>query len=453
MKILKKISAAVMSAILLLNIFKPEVVSAQVVDWPAPPDIISENAILMDADTGEILYEKNAYEKSFPASVTKILTALLTIENCNLGDTVTFSYEAAHSYELGDSNIGIWANEELTVEQTLRAIMMESANEACYGIGEYISGDVKTFVELMNKRAKELGAIDTNFTNTNGLHDNYHYTTPYDLAMIGRGCFNNALFMEICSDIKTYEIPPTNKYKSTRYLRNKHGLLKNRTYEYEYSLGGKTGYTEEAGHTLISFAKKEGVRLICVVMRSTAEDRYSDTKALFEYGFNNFTKTAITNDTFNGYTSTNKSNYTPRDFFEGNKKSLNISGSMYVLLPWGADPSDIVARCVFGDEGFATCNFTYNEHLLAKTEVKISSTTSKDTSNLPLLKKEYKSDVTKKQFHVISFWLVFAIFLAVSLVICIIAHFLILNKTEYGQKVKSRRRDKKRRRKKMQGRF
>ena len=446
MKTLGKIGAVALSAILLINIFLINSIKANTGDWPVPPEIFSENAILIDADTGEILYEKDAYAKSFPASVTKIITALLTIENCNLGDTVTFSYEAAHSYEPGDSNIGIWANEQLTVEQTLRAIIMASANEACYGIAEYISGDVPSFVELMNTRAKQLGALDTHFTNTNGLHDNNHYTTAYDLAMIGRACFNNTTFMEMCSDTTTYEIPPTNKYKATRYLRNKHALLKNRAYEYEYALGGKTGYTEEAGHTLISFAKKDGIRLICVVMRSAEEERYKDTRALFEYGFNNFTKTAITNETFASYTSTNNSGYVPKDFFDGNRKVLELENNMYVLLPLGADENEIKATCSFDSDSFATCSFTYMEHLLAKANVVINSQSSKDASNLPLLLEETSAKEIGKKYKVISFWLVFGIFAAVALIICIISYLLILNKTEYGQNLKLKRRSKKRHR-------
>lgn len=446
MKMFKKIGAIALSAILLLNIIPNKTIKANTGDWPIPPEIYSENAILIDADTGEILYEKDAYAKSFPASVTKIITALLTIENCNLGDTVTFSYEAAHSYEPGDSNIGIWANEQLTVEQTLRAIIMESANEACYGIAEYISGDVPTFVNLMNERAKQLGALDTHFTNTNGLHDNNHYTTAYDLAMIGRACFNNTTFMEMCSDTATYEIAPTNKYKTIRYLRNKHKLLKNRAYEYEYALGGKTGYTEEAGHTLISFAKKDGVRLICVVMRSAEEERYKDTRALFEYGFNNFSKTAITNETFATYTSTDNSGYVPKDFFMGSGKVLELESNMYVLLPLGADENEIKASCSFDSGTFATCNFTYRDHLLAKANVIVSSQTSKGASNLPLISENESKTVIGKQYKVINFWIVLGIFLVVALIICTISHLLILNKTEYGQNLKIKRRNKKRRR-------
>ncbi len=418
-------------------------------DWPNPPEIVSENAILIDADTGEILYEKESHQRSFPASVTKIMTALLTIENCNLGDTVTFSYEAAHSYTMSDSNIGILTGEQLTVEQTLRAILMESANEACFGIGEYISGSTERFVELMNTRAKELGALDTHFANTNGLHDNNHYTTCYDLAMIGRACFDNSLFTSICSDTATYQIAPTNKYKSVRYLRNKHALLKNRSYYYEYAVGGKTGYTEEAGYTLISFAKKNGVRLICVVMRSTADDRYTDTTSLFEYGFNNFEKTAITNDTFASYTSGAASTYVPDDFFGNDKKTLCLENNLYVLLPIGADSSNITAHADFSDSSFATVTFKYFDHVLATENVIVSSADAANSSNLPFIVSEKEEQTADKQYRIINFWIVLAIFGAIAVIIAIIAHIIIMNKTDYGiakkQKARTRKRLRRRR--------
>lgn len=409
-------------------------------DWPTAPIVSSECAILMDADTGAVLYEKNAYERAFPSNLTKLMTALLTFENCNMQDTVVFSYDSTHCYAPGESNIGIWYGERLTVEQTLRGILMESANEACYGIGEFISGDIDSFVELMNKRAVEIGAKDTNFVNSNGLHNNNHYSTCYDIAMIGRACLDNKSFITITSDTKSYNIPPTNKYKTDRYLRNKHAMLKNRDNYYEYSLGGIPGYSEAAGYTLVSFAEKNGVKLICVVMRSTNNHRYEDTLNLFEYGFNNFEKTAITNDTLNSFISDTNNTFTPDNFFEGNNYTLKLSENMYALLPIGADPKDITARATFTEKGFADITFSYNSHDLASAKLEVSSDTSQDTSNLPLLNTNNSITKTPKEYTVINIWYLVIIFGIVVVIVFVASYYLIMNKTEYGQNKKRARR-------------
>lgn len=419
--------------------------AAEPVKWPTPPQVVSENAILIDADTGEILYEKAAHEKGFPASVTKIITALLTIENCNLTNEITFSREAATSYKLDDSNIGIRTGEVMTIEQALRGILMESANEACYGMGEHISGSVPAFVELMNHRAKELGALNTNFVNTNGLHDNDHYSTCYDLAMIGRACFDNSVFIDMCSDTSTFVIEPTNKYKDRRFLRNKHALLKGRDYYYKYARGGKTGYTEEAGHTLISFAENNGVRLICVIMRSTEKQRYIDTTSLFEYGFNNFEKTALTSDTLDSLLNDANHTFEPENFFATDKYTLSLAENIYALIPIGADISDITAKCTYSKDAFATITFYYGEHVLGSTGITPNKNLKGSTTNLPVLNKPADTKKqTTKAYTIINPWILIAICTLVSAIIIAIAHYLIMNKTEYGA---AKKRNKRRRHK------
>lgn len=413
--------------------------------WPAPPEVKSGNAILIDADTGEILYEKNAFEKAFPASTTKLLTALLVCENANLGDKVTFSYEAAHSYNPGDSNMGIWAGEEMTVEEALRGILMESANEACYGMAEYISGTTDAFVELMNKRAKELGAKDTNFTNTNGLHDNYHYTTCYDMAMIGRACFDNSTIMSICSETTTYSMPATNKYKSTRYMRNKHALLKAREYYYEYALGGKTGYTEEAGHTLVSFAKKDGVRLICVVMRSTADDRYTDTRDLFEYGFNSFQKYSLSSNSLAKLLLSSDSTYEPATpFFSDTGKSIVLKNSIASLIPPQADKSEIYAKTA-KENNSVFVTFYYHDHALGSSELLIIDGATPVSDNLPVLKSDVTKSAKKPEVKIIHLKYVYIMLGIIAVVIAIIDYRLIMDKTAFGANVKRKRSSRRRR--------
>ena len=216
---MKKLLTILFAACLLLN--NPVVVKAQVIAnsanigstsesstslWPedAPP-VTSEAAIVMEASTGAILYSKNIHEEFYPASITKILTTLLAIENSSLSEIVTFSKKAVFDVDLDSSRIGIDVGEELTMEQSLYGIMLASANEVSYAVAEHISGDVDSFADLMNARAKELGCTNTNFVNPNGLPDPNHYTSAYDMALISRAAINNDIFREI-TGTRTYKI-------------------------------------------------------------------------------------------------------------------------------------------------------------------------------------------------------------------------------------------------------
>ena len=166
------------------SVISNEVSTDTSVSWPQAPDITCESAILVDADTGSILYEKDAHRKCYPASTTKILTGLLTIENCNLSDTLTFSTAAANSINpIEDANLGMKAGEELTVEQALYALLLYSANEVAYALAEKVAGSIDAFVDMMNNKARELGAIETHFANASGLYNPNHYTSAYDMAI------------------------------------------------------------------------------------------------------------------------------------------------------------------------------------------------------------------------------------------------------------------------------
>lgn len=280
-------------AIILLILFIVNILSLPV--YAQTPSINSPSAILIDSATGRILYEKNAHEKMYPASITKIMTAILALEsNKNLNDIVTASSEAVLSIERGSSNIGILPGEQLTLEQLLYGLLVASANEGANIIAEYIAGSVDEFVKLMNKRAAELGAKNTHFVNANGLHDDDHYTTAYDMALIARHAMTIPKFRELVNTAY-YEIPPTEKYKDTRYLSNTNQLInkyRGTKYLYESAIGIKTGYTSKAQHTLTAAAKQNGLELIAVVMGAKLEGTkyysYEDTINLFEYGFNNF---------------------------------------------------------------------------------------------------------------------------------------------------------------------
>lgn len=260
--------------------------------WPQGPKIEGESAILVDMVTGAVLYSKNADKVQYPASITKIMTSLLAAEHLNMKDKIVMSQSAAYGITISDSS-SIYADtgEEFTTEQAMMAVMLQSANEMTLALAEETSGSVKKFVELMNLKAKQLGCTGTHFNNPNGLPDELHYTTASDMAKIARSAWYNPTFRKYATTTY-YEIPPTNKFAETRYLLNHHKMMKGNTYAYEGVMGGKTGYTDAAGNTLVTYAKRGNMRLVSVVMKSI-NGAYADTAALLDYGFNNFTRTAV----------------------------------------------------------------------------------------------------------------------------------------------------------------
>ncbi len=249
----------------------------------AQPEIQSEGAVLMDAATGTVLYSKNGETKYYPASITKIMTALLVAEKSSLSDTVSFSKSATTNLESGAVTLGLAEGDKLTVEQSLYGLMLKSANEVANGLAEHISGSVGNFSALMNARAKELGCTSTNFVNPNGLNNSSHQTTPRDMALIARAAFQNDTVRKVTSTL-SYQIPAT-KNASARTVSMGHKMLYSGDSRfYPGVIGGKTGYTSLAGNTLVTCAEKNGVRLIAVIMKSKST-HYADTKALFDYGF------------------------------------------------------------------------------------------------------------------------------------------------------------------------
>ena len=226
------------------------------------------------------------------------MTAILAIENCNLDETTTVSQNAIDLVPNGYTNAGLVAGEEMTIEDLLYALMLASANEAANVLAEYISGSIDDFAVLMNQKATEIGCTNTNFLNANGMHDDNHYTTASDLAKIAGYCMENETFMEIIQT-EEYTMPATEQYPETdRVLKNTCGLIdENGKYYYQYALGGKTGYTSQAGNCLVSFAKKDDTYLICVVLNAElSANRFTDAINLFEYGYNNFSDQIIVSE-------------------------------------------------------------------------------------------------------------------------------------------------------------
>ncbi|MCR5144512.1 MAG: D-alanyl-D-alanine carboxypeptidase [Lachnospiraceae bacterium] len=258
--------------------------------WPSSISVSSGAAIVMELETGTVLYEKEADKSYYPASITKIMTALLSLENCELDETVTFSETAVYENEGDTSHIAREVGEEMTLENALYGMMLESANECAWALGEHTAGSMPAFVDMMNEKAKELGCTHTHFANPNGLPNKDHYVSARDMALIAKEAYSIPKFREMCSTV-AYTLPADNK-KEAYNLNNSHAMISNNKtskYIYEYALGGKTGYTDEAGSTLVTFAKKDGMTLVCVVLNAQNPAHYEDTINLFDYCFANFT--------------------------------------------------------------------------------------------------------------------------------------------------------------------
>lgn len=311
------------------------------------PDTYSSACLLMEEITGKILYSKNANSIMYPASTTKIMTAILTLENCNLSDTAVVSHNAVFSIPSGYSTASLVEGEVLTIEQLLNVLLIPSANDAAVVLAEHIAGSVEAFSDMMNSKAVELGCLNTHFVNPNGIHNENHYSTAYDLALIGKYAMQFPTFKEISSKTR-YTLPITNAYsKEDRIFNTTNDLIKPNysssptNYYYKYATGGKTGYTDPAGQCIVATATKDNVSLIAVTLHGDfTEDNLSqralDCKALFEYGFNNFSMVSIAKK---GDVASNMK--VPNATKDSSSLDLLYSDDIYAFVPNGFDTSSV----------------------------------------------------------------------------------------------------------------
>lgn len=259
------------------------------------PSIVSESGVIMEVETGQILFQKNKDKQMQPASITKIVTAIVALESgISLDEKITVSQNAVNSVPRSSTHIALDVGETLPLRDALYALMLQSANDAAVCIAEHVAGTTEQFVEKMNDLAKKVGAVNTHFTNPHGLIDHNHYTSAGDMALLTQYALQNAQFTEIFSTI-TYEAEPTNKQPEKRIWSNQNDMIKNTTYKYEGAFGGKLGYTEEALYTIVTAAKRNGRTLICVCMKSDPYvQQYQDASALLDFGFDEFKKVEMT---------------------------------------------------------------------------------------------------------------------------------------------------------------
>ena len=253
------------------------------------PELNSEAAILMDADTGIIIYQKNIDQKLYPASITKVMTALVTLDAVGdqLESRILFSPEAV-DLPYGSSSIAMYAGDSLTIEQALHGLLICSANEVANAIAENIGETYDDFIDKMNKKAVLLGTKNTHFVNPSGLYDDEHYTSAYDMALVMREAVKNPYFVKFFSET-SYEIPPTEEQPEIRSLNTKNKLLlPGGNYYRDYIIGSKTGFVNESKHTLATYAQMDDHRLITIVLRAEKNKDYEDTIALMDYGFGSY---------------------------------------------------------------------------------------------------------------------------------------------------------------------
>lgn len=310
-------------------------------------DLVAETAVLINEQSGQVLFDKNANTPMFPASTTKILTAIIILEDLPLDEVVTIDAQSPYA---GGSSIALEPNEQLTVEQLLYALIITSANDAAEALAIHHSGSIEAFAIEMNKRAAEMGAINSNFENPNGLPNPDHVTTAFDLAMIAKHAMKNDMFRKLVTTLR-YEIPPTNLKKDTRYLNSTNSFYqgmegsndlitirgKKVPIAYEYIVGIKRGYTEQAMNCLITSAEKDNKAYISVVLKSNGNSMYQDSRLLLDYGLFGLSTHVLNtkNDTIDTVQLNNK---------RETKIPLIVENDVFVDLLSDIDPASLTTK-------------------------------------------------------------------------------------------------------------
>ena len=421
--------------------------------------VSAEAACVMDLQSGTVLYDKNMNKKEYPASITKIMTTLVAMDNSSLSETVKYDDRAYTNWESRASNIGIVDGEKLSMEDSLYAIMLASANEVCNGVAIHVAGSIENYVAKMNEKAKELGCKNTHFMNPNELWNKDHYTSPYDMALIGRAAMQNENFRTIAST-KYYDIGKSNKRKYIDPMGNHHKMLNPGNmpqYGYKYCIGGKTGYTDKCRYTLVTFAKKGNMELVCVVMKVDGSpymdtNAYTDTTRLFNYCFEKYDKTMIQDDTSN---EINKeylfTNFSP--FYSKDTSSLHVDSDAGVILPKGVTLDKTEKKVTYlqtpekqnGKNVIGHISYTYNGEDVGGADIYYDATdaaTLKDSINMTEWFKEAEMTAKKEPFPVKKVMLIVILVICVAGVSCV----CVIRIRGYQQKTEYRRRYQKARR-------
>lgn len=435
---MKKILSIILSVVLTVNMGASLINTNTTVKadtsnaWPSGPGVYAETAVLIEASTGTILYDKKCHKKMYPASITKIMTALLAIENCKLDEEVIFSEAAIGSLSYDDANYACQIGEKISVKDCLYILMLHSANEVAWALGEHIAGSSKEFAKMMTERAKEAGATDTNFANASGLHDTNHYVTAYDMAMITRAAAKYEVFNDIVNTT-SYTVKKTNKRDEPPQVNQRHQMVwPASAYHYDGIIGGKTGFTDQSGTTLVTYAKRNGMTLISVVLNSNAANVYTDTAALLDYGFNNFNLVNVSEKDSRFSTGDSHSLQSP---FSNTTDLIYIDKDSTVVIPKSTDFSKLTSQVEFnvtddsfatltyklGDTAVGTAKLKYESNAAEKNEEKVTEAEQTTTVSENTTSKEKKADKQNKKFKLPKIFIPVIIVVLVVIIISILA--------------------------------
>lgn len=358
--------------------------------WADSPSIKGKSGIVMEVSTGTILYEKNMHDTHYPASIIKIMTALLAIENSEMDEIVTVPPEAVYMEDKG-SHIALDVGEQLTVEQCLYAIMLASANDAAYALAEHVGGTYGKFIRMMNKKAKELGCKNTNFTNPHGLPDKKHVTSAYDMALITKAALQSDLFQKI-SGTAYYEIPPSKHQKDLICMYNHHKMIGKTELYNEEVFAGKNGYTVAAGNTLVTCAKRNNMVIICVVMQEKGKRIYQDTLKLLDYGLDCFSIEKINEDKSYFEEMLKKEN----PIFENCFISKFDVDNAYVIIPKKKKITDLDIKFDYEETEVVTAQYYYENHLVGQVSFMVESIQSEGNSSENTVKESFSKEKGNK---------------------------------------------------------
>ena len=280
-----------------ISIFSMSVCAFAKPDWPLDTGCQSEAGIVMELDSGAVLFAQNIHVQEYPASITKLLTALVVVENASMDEQVTFSHDAVYNVESGSGNkLQLEEGDVLSVKDCLYVMLLQSSNQAANALAEHVGGSRETFADMMNEKAASLGCRESHFVNPSGLNDPEQLTSAYDMAQIGAAVFGNPTLLEICSTTSA-TLPPTINNPNGRTYSMEHKLVvtgdsSDENY-YPSAVAGKTGYTSLAGQTLVTYAEQDGRRQVAVTLKSTQRTHYSDTKTILDFGFARFKNVSV----------------------------------------------------------------------------------------------------------------------------------------------------------------
>ena len=380
-------------------------------EWPSDTGVLADIGIAVDADSGAVLFGQGIHELTPPASITKLLTALVVVENSSMDDMVTFSYDAVNNVESGSGNKkNIAEGDKLSVKDCLYLLLLQSSNQAANALAEHVAGSRDAFADMMNEKVKELGCTDgTHFANPSGLNDDTQVVSAYDMAIIAQAAFNNSDVLEI-SSTKSYKLAPTQNNPSGATCANEHRLIITDDETSELycpeAKAGKTGYTSLAGNTLVTYGEKDGRRVISVVLKGQPSPNYFlDGKTLLQFGFENFQNVSIPDNETKYVTGEETVSINGADF---QPDELELESGAVITLPKDAAFSDASMELVtelpeqHPERAIALLQYTYNDrkigqaYLLAK-EGSLPASSEETGGAAPEEKPDGKTDASDQK--------------------------------------------------------